>query len=279
MKQKIENVVYAIIIALTCYLYFYLGITSLIFAIPSEILSQGFSILNCILCIIIFPLSAWFIGCMIMATCVVICEIPLAIFHFSAPPKDEATDNAFAQVFRWSIAGAIVIIILSVVTTILFPSEESTPHTIQSDKYLYVDQHMVYHLDKQCPSMSGTFTPMLASDAEGYFECSQCCADLIIEPAQSNSKSQEKDLSDNEPQEDQVTNSLPDGTIKKESTEEELPADDTEEAVEEDTKKEQVYITPTGSKYHQRKCGSGTYYPIDKQEAIDKGYEPCSKCW
>lgn len=278
MKQKIENVVYAIIIAITCYLYFHLGITSLIFAIPSEILSQGFNILNCIMCIIIFPLTAWFIGSMIMATCVVICEIPLFIFHFSAPPKDEATDNAFARVFRWSIAGAIIIIILSVATTFLFPSKETAPRTIQSDEYLYVDQHKVYHLDKQCPSMSGTFTPMPASDAKGYPECSQCCAGLIIEPAQSKSKSQEKDSDDNEPQEYQSAFSLPDGTIKK-ASEEESPADDTEKAAEEDTKKEQVYITPTGSKYHKRACGSGTYRLIDKQEAIDEGYEPCSKCW
>ncbi len=39
-----------------------------------------------------------------------------------------------------------------------------------------------------------------------------------------------------------------------------------------------VYITKTGSKYHSKKCGNGTYTAVDIEEAKKKGLEPCKKC-
>ena len=41
-----------------------------------------------------------------------------------------------------------------------------------------------------------------------------------------------------------------------------------------------VYITDTGTKYHAQGCQylSQSCHEIDRQEAEDKGYEPCSKC-
>lgn len=43
---------------------------------------------------------------------------------------------------------------------------------------------------------------------------------------------------------------------------------------------EKVYITNTGKKYHRAGCSSlkKSSHEISKQEAIDEGYEPCSKC-
>lgn len=40
-----------------------------------------------------------------------------------------------------------------------------------------------------------------------------------------------------------------------------------------------VYITKSGKKYHYcNPCGTGTYYEITLQEALNKGYTPCEKC-
>ncbi|QQP70435.1 hypothetical protein JHE06_00925 [Carnobacterium sp. CS13] len=40
-----------------------------------------------------------------------------------------------------------------------------------------------------------------------------------------------------------------------------------------------ILITATGSKYHIRKCGNGTYYPATMDEANARGLQPCSKCF
>ncbi|WP_086314636.1 hypothetical protein A5821_002219 [Enterococcus sp. 7F3_DIV0205] len=40
-----------------------------------------------------------------------------------------------------------------------------------------------------------------------------------------------------------------------------------------------VLVTPTGSKYHNRKCGNGTYTPATLEEAQARGLTPCSKCY
>ncbi|WP_430597760.1 hypothetical protein [Enterococcus sp. AZ177] len=40
-----------------------------------------------------------------------------------------------------------------------------------------------------------------------------------------------------------------------------------------------VLVTPTGSKYHNRKCGNGTYTPATLEEAQARGLTPCSKCF
>ncbi len=42
-----------------------------------------------------------------------------------------------------------------------------------------------------------------------------------------------------------------------------------------------VYITETGKKYHLGSCSylSQSKIPISKQDAVDKGYTACSRCW
>lgn len=40
-----------------------------------------------------------------------------------------------------------------------------------------------------------------------------------------------------------------------------------------------VLVTPTGQKYHNRKCGNGTYTPATLEEAQARGLTPCSKCF
>lgn len=40
-----------------------------------------------------------------------------------------------------------------------------------------------------------------------------------------------------------------------------------------------VLITPTGSKYHSRKCGNGTYTEATLEAAQQRGLTPCSKCF
>jgi len=40
-----------------------------------------------------------------------------------------------------------------------------------------------------------------------------------------------------------------------------------------------VLITPTGSKYHNHKCGNGTYIESTMDQALSLGLEPCSKCY
>ena len=41
----------------------------------------------------------------------------------------------------------------------------------------------------------------------------------------------------------------------------------------------QVLVTKTGSKYHTRKCGNGTYYYVSLSTAKARGLTPCSKCY
>lgn len=40
-----------------------------------------------------------------------------------------------------------------------------------------------------------------------------------------------------------------------------------------------VLVTRTGSKYHLRKCGNGTYYQATLDDALARGLDPCSKCF
>lgn len=40
-----------------------------------------------------------------------------------------------------------------------------------------------------------------------------------------------------------------------------------------------VLVTPTGSKYHNRKCGNGTYTEDTLDAATSRGLTPCSKCF
>lgn len=44
---------------------------------------------------------------------------------------------------------------------------------------------------------------------------------------------------------------------------------------------ETVYITDYGDKYHREWCGSlwHSSNPISLAKAIERGYEPCQKCW
>ncbi len=41
----------------------------------------------------------------------------------------------------------------------------------------------------------------------------------------------------------------------------------------------EVLITGTGSKYHSRECGNGTYSPISLESAQSMGLTPCEKCY
>jgi len=40
-----------------------------------------------------------------------------------------------------------------------------------------------------------------------------------------------------------------------------------------------ILVTPTGSKYHARKCGNGTYTATTLADAQARGLTPCSKCY
>lgn len=40
-----------------------------------------------------------------------------------------------------------------------------------------------------------------------------------------------------------------------------------------------VLVTPTGSKYHNHKCGNGTYTEASMSVALSRGLTPCSKCY
>lgn len=40
-----------------------------------------------------------------------------------------------------------------------------------------------------------------------------------------------------------------------------------------------VYVTRTGSKYHNRKCGRGTYMASSLESAQARGLDPCAKCF
>lgn len=44
---------------------------------------------------------------------------------------------------------------------------------------------------------------------------------------------------------------------------------------------ETVYITENGSKYHREWCGAlwHSSIPISLAKAIERGYEPCARCW
>lgn len=53
----------------------------------------------------------------------------------------------------------------------------------------------------------------------------------------------------------------------------------TEKVTEPKKESRTVYRTKSGEKYHyENPYGSGEYYPISLDEAIEKGYEPCEKC-
>ena len=41
----------------------------------------------------------------------------------------------------------------------------------------------------------------------------------------------------------------------------------------------EVYVTPTGSKYHRRACGRGNYSATTLKNAKSRGLEPCKKCY
>lgn len=53
----------------------------------------------------------------------------------------------------------------------------------------------------------------------------------------------------------------------------------TTETVEVQAKSTTVYITPTGSKYHKKKCGNGTYTKSTLAKAKKAGLKPCKKCY
>jgi hypothetical protein len=40
-----------------------------------------------------------------------------------------------------------------------------------------------------------------------------------------------------------------------------------------------VYVTPTGKKYHKKKCGNGTYTKVKISKAKARGLTPCKKCY
>lgn len=50
-------------------------------------------------------------------------------------------------------------------------------------------------------------------------------------------------------------------------------------APQQDNTGQRVLVTPTGSKYHIRKCGNGTYIDASLEDALSRGLEPCSKCF
>lgn len=50
-------------------------------------------------------------------------------------------------------------------------------------------------------------------------------------------------------------------------------------APQQDNTSQRVLVTPTGSKYHIRKCGNGTYTDASLEDALSRGLEPCSKCF
>lgn len=50
-------------------------------------------------------------------------------------------------------------------------------------------------------------------------------------------------------------------------------------APQQDNTGQRVLVTPTGSKYHIRKCGNGTYTDASLEDALSRGLEPCSKCF
>lgn len=45
------------------------------------------------------------------------------------------------------------------------------------------------------------------------------------------------------------------------------------------TGQDEVYITPTGTKYHSRACGKGNYSATTLENAKSKGLTPCKKCY
>ena len=40
-----------------------------------------------------------------------------------------------------------------------------------------------------------------------------------------------------------------------------------------------VLVTPTGKKYHKKKCGNGTYTKTTLKKAKARGLTPCKKCF
>lgn len=49
--------------------------------------------------------------------------------------------------------------------------------------------------------------------------------------------------------------------------------------IEVQAKSNSVYITKTGTKYHSRKCGSGSYSKTTLEKAKKAGLKPCKKCY
>lgn len=46
-----------------------------------------------------------------------------------------------------------------------------------------------------------------------------------------------------------------------------------------EAKTKYVLVTPTGKKYHLRKCGRGTYKKTTLKNAKARGLKPCKKCF
>ena len=44
-------------------------------------------------------------------------------------------------------------------------------------------------------------------------------------------------------------------------------------------RKTYVYITPTGSCYHRKVCGRGSYYKVTLKEAKSLGLRKCRRCY
>ncbi|MDF2590205.1 MAG: hypothetical protein K0S41_4046 [Anaerocolumna sp.] len=49
--------------------------------------------------------------------------------------------------------------------------------------------------------------------------------------------------------------------------------------IEVQAKSQTVYVTPTGKKYHKKKCGNGTYTKSTLDKAKKAGLTPCKKCY
>ena len=64
--------------------------------------------------------------------------------------------------------------------------------------------------------------------------------------------------------------SFPDATVSSGADAPSQPAD---------TDSQIVLVTKTGSKYHNHKCGNGTYYEATLEDALARGLTPCKKCF
>lgn len=267
-KQKIENAVYLIIIAVICFEvyresdYWVAEYTSSSFrALFWSELSGDFSIFDYIIGFIFSLFGIGLMGAMTAFACIAICLIPLVIFTSHYEYEDQTLNEYTDNIERWAIIGAIIVTILSLFT--FSPASLNKPDEQISDSPYY------------------GYSPN-ASSENTYAAGSASSGDDLEELEEYLEKHHEEYGATDSGSADEYLPEISFGTIEK-SPEEESPSAEEEtseeDATAEETEEETVYITPTGSKYHREKCGNGTYYPIDKQEAIDKGYEPCSKCW